>query len=194
MSPASARPSAAGICSRFESDVAFTDHGRGHVGEGREITGSADGALFRNDRDHAFFQHGFDQADEFRAHTGSAAAERDQLQRHDHAHDIFRQRVTDAAAMGQDEIALQRSDIRRIDPDRGKFAEPGIDAIDRRIPGGDFGNSFRCRFDAGMKGRIELCRRAMPVDRLESGKRHCARDGVLLSSSIMLSKRAGGAG
>ncbi len=91
---------------RLERDVAFTDHGRGHVGEGRKIAGSADGALLRNDRDHAFFQHGFDQADEFRAHTGSAATERDQLQRHDEAYDIFRQRVPDAAAMGQDQIAL----------------------------------------------------------------------------------------
>ncbi len=42
-------------------------------------------------------------------------------------------RLAHAAAMRQDQVALQRGGILRRDLDRGEFAKAGIDAVDRRV-------------------------------------------------------------
>ena len=60
-----------------------------------------------------FVEHAFDQADDFEPDAGRAAAKRNEFQRHDQADDVFSQRLADAAAMRQDEIALQGGDIGR---------------------------------------------------------------------------------
>ena len=145
------------------------------MGERREIAGGADGALFRDDRDDALFEHRLDQPHQFEPHAGSAAAERDQLQRHDQADDVLRQRLADAAAMREDEVALQGRDIGGVDLDGGQFAEAGIDAVDRRIAGGDLGDAGSGLGDAGVEGGIEPGRLAGPVDGFELFQRDGAR-------------------
>lgn len=144
------------------------------MGQRREIAGSADRTLFGNDGNDTFLKHGFDQPHQFQPHAGSAAAERNQLQRHDQPHDIFRKRCADPAAMRQDEIALQRRHIGRVDLDGGKFAETGIDAVDRRIAGSNLRDAGCCLFNAGIEAAVELCRTVFPVYGGKLGKRHGA--------------------
>ncbi len=134
------------------------------MGKRCKIAGGADRALFRDDRNDAARHHRFDQPHNVEPDAGGTTAERNELQRHDETHDIFRQRLADAAAMGKDEIALECGDIGAVDLDRGKFAEAGIDAVNRRIAGSDLGNAFRRLEDPRIKRRIEFCRNAGPVD------------------------------
>jgi hypothetical protein len=117
--PASASAVAAGQALATEEGFAFAHHDGGEMGEGCEIAGGADGALFRDQRHDALFQHGLDQPYQLQPHARSAAPERDQLQRHDQAHDVFRQGSADAAAMRQDEVALQGGGVGGVDLDRG---------------------------------------------------------------------------
>ena len=98
---------ATGHAGTLVEGLALADHHGGHMGQRREIARSADGALFRDHRGDALVQHGLDQADQLDAHARSAAAERNELQRHDQPDDVIRQRRTNAAAMRQDEISLQ---------------------------------------------------------------------------------------
>lgn len=144
--------------------VTLADHRRGHMRQRRQIAGSAHGTFLGNDRNDALDQHRFDKADQFRAHARSAAAERDQLQGHDQADNVFRQRVADTAAMRQDQIALERPHIGGVDADRSKLAEPGVDAIDRRAAGCDFGDARSCGCNPLVKRCIEPDRRALPID------------------------------
>ena len=64
-----------------------------------------------------------------------------------------------AAAMREDQIALQGRDVGRVDLDRGEFAEAGVDAVDGRVAGGDFGDAGGSLEDAGIEG----CDRALPA-------------------------------
>lgn len=150
-----------------EEGFGLAHHHRRHMGKGRKIAGGADRAFFRDQRNDAPIQHAFDQPHQLQPHAGGAAPERDQLQRHDQPHDILRQWRADAAAMRQDEIALQGGHIGAVDLDRGEFAEAGIDAVDRRIAGGDLGDTGSGLGDPGIEGGIEPCRHTGPVDSFE---------------------------
>ncbi len=138
-------------------------HGR-HMGERCQITGRADGAFLRNERGDTLFQHALDEPYQVQADTGGATPERDQLQCHDQAHDLVCKRLAHAAAMRENQIALQRLRIGRIDLDRGKFAEAGIDAVDRRVAGGDFRNARGRLLDTGVEAAVEYGAFAAPVD------------------------------
>ena len=72
--------------------------------------------------------------------------------------------------MRQDEVALQRLRIGRIDLDRGELSEAGIDAIDRLVAGGDFRNARRCLFDPCIETAVEDRILAGPVDPGEFGE------------------------
>lgn len=100
---------------------------------------------FRGSSGSRLFQHVFDEGDDFKPYAGCAATERNQLQRHDETHDVFRKRLADAAAMREDQIALQGGDIACRDADRGEFSEARIDAVNRLVACRDFRNA-RCRF------------------------------------------------
>ena len=139
-----------------------------------KVARRANGTLFRDHRDHAFFQHVFDEGDDFKPHAGSAATERNQLQRHDEAHDIFRKRFADAAAMRQDQIALERGDIARRNTDRGKLSEAGIDAVNGFVPCCDFRNASRSLFDACVKSRVDADGETLAIDCFKCFKRHAA--------------------
>ena len=76
-----------------------------------------------------------------------AAAERQQLQHHHQPGGGAVQRLTDAAAMGQDQIALQCCRVFRCDLDAGQFAEAGIDAIDSFAAARRLATRSAARFD-----------------------------------------------
>ena len=103
--------------------------------------------------------------------AGCATTERDQLQRHDQADDVFSQRLADAAAMREDQIALQGGDIGGVDLDARQFAEAGIDAVDRRVAGGDLGDAGGSLLDALVERGVKPGRFAGPVDGFEGRKR-----------------------
>lgn len=157
-----------------EEGFGFAHHNGCHMGKWREVAGGSDGALFRDNRDHAFFQHAFDQPHQLQPHARRTAAERDQLQGHDQANNIFGKRRADAAAVRKDQIALQGCYVGRVDLDRGEFSEAGIDAVDGRIASRDLGDAGSGLGDAGIEGWIELRRRAGPVDRLQILERNGA--------------------
>jgi hypothetical protein len=50
--------------------------------------------------------------------------------------------------MRQDQIALELCCVTGLDPDTGKLAEPGVDAVDRLIAFGRLANQGRRRLDA----------------------------------------------
>jgi hypothetical protein len=108
-------------------------------------------------------------------------AQRNQFQRHDQADDVLRQRRANAAAMRQDQVALQGGHVLRRDAHRGEFSEAGIDAVDRVAACCDLADPLcRALGNAGPK----TCRRARrdigAVDRFQIGQRNRAgvkRDG-----------------
>jgi hypothetical protein len=144
----------------------------GEMGERGKVARCADRALFRDQRHHALFQHAFDQAHQLKPHTGSATAQRNELEGHDQAHDIFRHGSADAAAMRQDEVALQGGGVGGVDLDRGQLAEAGVDAIDRLVAGGDGGDAGRCLLDCRIEAAVEDGILAVPVDRGQIGQRY----------------------
>ncbi|MEY9166480.1 hypothetical protein ABIE78_004599 [Sinorhizobium fredii] len=157
-----------------DEGFAMAHHHGGHMGERCEVAGSTDRTLFRDQRDDALFEHSFDQPNKLEAHAGGAASKRDQLQGEDQAHDVFRQRLTDAAAMREDEIALQGRHVGTVDLDGGEFAEAGIDAVDGGAARDDLGNAPSGVLDAAIEGAIEVGRLAGPVDRLQVPERYRA--------------------
>jgi hypothetical protein len=65
------------------------------------------------------------------------------------AHGMAAPRTT---AVAEDQVALQDGSVTRGNLDAGKFAEAGVDAIDRFGSGGGFGNSRRGRVDRRAAG------------------------------------------
>ena len=157
-----------------EEGFALAHHHRRHMRERRKIAGSADRALFRDDRDDALFQHASISANDVRPDAGSAAPERDELQRHDQADDVFGSGSPTPQQCDRIRLRCRVATSAACDLDRGEFAEAGIDAIDRLVAGGDLGDARRRLGDAGVEGRIEPCRLAVPVDRFECRKRYRA--------------------
>ena len=102
-----------------EEDLAFADHRRRHMRQRREIARRADRALFRDDRHDALRQHRLDQRDQFRAarrtRRGRARSSFSAMTSRTISR---RKRRADAAAMRQDQVALQGRDVVGGDPDR----------------------------------------------------------------------------
>ena len=152
-----------------EEGLALAHHRRRHVGERCEVAGRADRSLLRNERNDPARQHVLDELDDVHPHAGRAAAQRQQLQRHHQADDLLREWRADAAAMRQDQVALQGLDVVRRNADACKFAEPGVDAIDRFVAARDAADPGRRLLDAGMAGWVEANRRHLPPETLQVG-------------------------
>ncbi len=139
-----------------------------------EIARSTNRTLGRDHWYHAFFKHGLDECNEFEPHARCTTAKRNEFQRHDEAHDVFAQRFTHATAMRQDQIALKCCHVFGSNTDRGKLTKAGIDAINRCIARGDFGDACRCLFNALMKGRINAGGEIAAIDLFKYAKRNAA--------------------
>ena len=116
-----------------------------------------------------------EQADELQPHARRAAAERNQFQRENQPHDVFRQRRADAATVGQDQVALERPHVPGVDADARQLAEAGVHPVDREVTRRDLRDAHRPGGDGGVAGGVEPCRFAGAVHPFEHGERHAAR-------------------
>ena len=158
----------------LEDRLALADHGGGHVRERREIARGADRALPGDDRQDVAGEHRLDERHGRRLHPRGAAAEGGELEREDEADHRRRQRLAHAAAVREDEVALQRRHVAGLDADRGELAEAGVDAVDGRRAGGDRADAGGGAGDAGGGGGVEPDRRAVAPDALEVAERNPA--------------------
>ena len=129
-----------------------------------QIARCADRPLRGNDRRDAFRQQAFQQLHRLPADARCAAPDGKQFQRQHQPRGIDVERFTNAAAMGEHQIALQLLGILRLDADARQLAEAGIDAIDRFIAIGCFTHQRRRRLDGGLRSIIELHGPALAPD------------------------------
>ena len=101
----------------LQHGLAMAHHHRRHMGKRRKVARGTDRPLCRDHRQDALGQHAFDQGDQRGPHPRRAAAQRQKLQRQDQPHDAVVQRIADAAAMRQDQVALKRCHIAPVDAD-----------------------------------------------------------------------------
>ncbi|MGY3563927.1 hypothetical protein ACVWXP_007196 [Bradyrhizobium sp. USDA 4463] len=120
-----------------------------------EIAGGADRTLLRYQRIHALRQHGLQLLDHVAAHAGGAAPERDDFQRDHQPDDRLGRRRADAAAMRDDEIALEQRGLLGGNALRGQLPEAGVDAIDRGSRLSSVRDDRRSRLDTRPECDIE---------------------------------------
>ena len=145
----------------------------------RKIAGSADGALARHQRDHIARQHGGEDFENIRAHARRATRQVRELERHHQANGRNRRRLAHADRMREHEIALQRREIVRIDPDIREPAKPGVDAVNRVAASHDLGDRRGARRNGGKGAVSKFYRRATrdgtPVGERERRAGECNR-------------------
>ena len=114
------------------------------MGKRGEVAGGPDGALGRDDGGDALCEHRFDLGDDFPPDARGAATEGKEFQRHHQAGDIAGHRVAHAAAMGQDQVALEGGGVLGRDLERGEFAKARVDAVNGGVPCGGGGDLLGC--------------------------------------------------
>ena len=159
--------------------LADPDQGSRHMGQRRQIAGSADRSL-RGDAGIDPVLDQFEQRlDQFPAHPGMAAGQTQHLQHHGQADRPIIQQRAGARRMGQHDVALQFGQMVFLDPGLGQLAEARIDAIDGLVGGDDVGNRLRACLDIRPAGRIEGKRRRGQRDRSQ-----CRQGWLAAPSSI----------
>ena len=83
-------------------------------------------------------------------------------------------RVTDTAAMRQDQVALQGGGVFGGDAQAGEFAEAGVDAVNRNVACGGGGDGGGGAFNAGFGGAVERDGQFLAVDAGELLERRMA--------------------
>ena len=130
-----------GVCRRDrlagQDNPALPDQRRAEMGQRREVPGCADRALRRDQRQGIGLEQHQQPLDHLPPDPRMAAAEPDRLQGDDQAHDPGVERLAEAAAVRQDEVALQLLEPIGRDPRLGEQAEAGIDAVDGTAAGDD---------------------------------------------------------
>ena len=122
----------------------------------RKVARCADGALAGDHRGDALAQHVLDHGEGLPGDARGAAPGREQLQRHHQPSGGNIQRLADAAAMRQDQVALQLRRIARLNADAGELAETGVDAVNRLVAGGGGADQFSGSLDARQRAGIKL--------------------------------------
>ncbi|OIQ68808.1 hypothetical protein GALL_495960 [mine drainage metagenome] len=107
-----------------------------HVGEGGEVARRADRSLGRDDGRDTARQHVLQQLDQLPPHAGRAAPEAEEFQRHHQAGGGARDCVAHAAAMRQDQVALQGGSIFWGDSQGRQLAKAGVHPVDRHVASG----------------------------------------------------------
>ena len=147
--------------------LALADQHGGHVREGRQIAGGADRSLGRYPGNDLALEQGVQGIDHGPANARSAAPEGEQLQRDHQPRFGAGQGRADAAAMAQDQLALQRPRILGVNLAAGQFAKAGVDAVNGRLAHGRPTHQRRSRLDSRPGRRVEDQRSALPIDRLQ---------------------------
>ena len=117
------------------------------MGERGEIAGRANGALAWYYWHNAPRQHALDKLTHVPTNSGSASAQRQELQRHDETHFRFIERITDTAAMAEDQIALKGLRVARGYADARKLSETGVDPVNAYISDNDGADAIAALFD-----------------------------------------------
>ena len=127
---------AAGEDCALELRFAFADQDQRHVGERSQIARRAHAALRRHDGRDAAIQQIAEPLGDQRPDAREALREDVGADQHHGAHDVARQRIADAGAVGADHVALQLVEIFAGNADVGQQADAGIDGVDRVVAGG----------------------------------------------------------
>ena len=112
---------------------ALSDHHGGHMRQRGQIARRAHRTLHGDHGQNTTRQHGFDLRANLPAHARCATPEREQLERHHQAGGCGLQHIANPAAMGQDQVTLERFGVIGGNTDRGEFAKTCVDAVDRRV-------------------------------------------------------------
>ena len=120
-----------------EVDAAFAHQRGDHVRERGEVARGADAALRRDDRHGVGVEQMLERVDDGAADPAVAAAEADQLEQDHHADGVARERVAEAAAVAEDQVALELAKLVGGDAGLGEQAEAGVDAVDGLAAGDD---------------------------------------------------------
>ena len=108
-----------------------------HVRERGEVARGADAALRGDERHGVGVEQRHERVDHFAADPAVAAAEADQLERIIMRTVLRGKRVAEAAAVAEDEVALELAELVGGDAGLGEQAEAGVDAVDGLAAGDD---------------------------------------------------------
>jgi hypothetical protein len=136
---------------------AFADEDQGEMRQRREVAAGAHRAAARHARMDAAIEQRQQRLERLDANARVAFGEHVGAQRHGGAHAAHRQRRVDAGGMTAQQIQLQRGEIRRVDARLGEIAEAGIDAVHRRVAGGQL-------IDHGPRRGDPIARRGREAD------------------------------
>ena len=114
-----------------------TDHSGREMGQRRQITGRADGALAGDHRNEVSGQALGKVPDHVPADPGGALGETCHLQCQGEPRDGPRQRLADPGAMRQHDVALQGREVGAGNADGSEFPETRVDAVNRIALGHD---------------------------------------------------------
>jgi len=177
---------------QFGPERAFADPDQrgGEMRQRREVARGAAGALRRHHRHQPALQARHKMLEHGEADARGALPDARDLKRHSQAHHGLGQRLAHTGRMGQDEIALQRREIRVGDAHRGQLTEAGVDAVHRLVPREDRLDCARAGVDGRSAARIKGDRRA-EVDGTPPFKAHrTGADGDRAASHPPLHTRA----
>ena len=139
--------------------VAFADGNERQMRERREVATRADAALFGNRRhDRRGCNSSTQCVEQFGRHAGVALGQRLNAQREGQPGDAERQQAAHADGMAAQQILLQREDLMLGDALIRKFAEAGVDAIDRFAARSLSSSTLRERITRSRSRRGELQR------------------------------------
>jgi hypothetical protein len=159
----------------FKHSLALAQHRRRHMRERGKIARGANRALIGDHWRHAFREHPLNERNRLPSDTRGATPKAEKLQSHHQSRGRLIERFAHAAAMREDQVALERRRILRRDLDAGKLAEAGIDPIDRRIPLRRRPNQRCSRLDAGAGRGVKPHSRAAAPDLFQKIERRRAR-------------------
>ena len=127
---------------------AFANEHEPEVRQRREVAARPDRSARRHDRVYPAIDQRQQQLQGLDANSGKPFREHIGAQRHRRADDRHRQRIADAGGVTAQEIHLQLGERVVRDPHVGEVAEPGVDAVRRRVVVGGLVNDHACRADA----------------------------------------------
>jgi hypothetical protein len=116
--------------------MAFTDQHKGQMGQGSEVAAGAHGAFFRNDREYAAIEKRVDASRNFRPSSTESEPEGVGAQHQKRSRFFGTERVSDAARMAADQVALKCLELIGRDDVIAEAPESGVNAVGH-FPGGE---------------------------------------------------------
>ncbi|MCY1171963.1 hypothetical protein D9M73_120890 [compost metagenome] len=178
--------------------LAFAQQHQRHVGQRRQVTGSADRTFQWNVRVHLGVDQGDQRVDHHAADAGETTAQAVDLEHHDQTHQLVADRLADTGGVGQHQRALQVFQVFAGDAGRGQQAETGVDAVGGAVLGEDLLHAGHAGFDLGCSAVIEGDFDRLLIDITQLGKAQLAGNQIKRShvhspfESLLLTTRRSG--